>query len=130
MTETPHEISSRLSPLRDKIINPATRGLRPRFARKNVQITYIDRECARSQKRRSPDSGYLSEANINSYNAHPSSDQFKTCSDFLSCTLSSLSKVFTSSGNPLATVNTTVLHFKLSSAVCKVSTASFELFVS
>ena len=33
MTETPHEISSRLSPLRDKIINPATRGLRPRFAR-------------------------------------------------------------------------------------------------
>ena len=34
MTETPHEISSRLSPLRDKIINPATRGLRPRLARK------------------------------------------------------------------------------------------------
>ena len=37
MTETPHEISSRLSPLRDKIINPATRGLRPRFARNQIR---------------------------------------------------------------------------------------------
>ena len=38
MTETPHEISSRLSPLRDKIINPATRGLRPRFARNKFLV--------------------------------------------------------------------------------------------
>ena len=38
------------------------------------------------------------------------------------------SNVIASLGNPLATVNTTVLHFKLSSAVWKVLTASFEVF--
>ena len=46
MTETPHEISSRLSPLRDKIINPATRGLRPRFARKKFDKRYKAFEIA------------------------------------------------------------------------------------
>ena len=77
---------------------------------------------------------YLSEANLNSYNAHPSSDQLKACSDMLSGALSGSNSVFSnvvpSSGNPLAAINTTVLYFKHSSAVCKILTASFEVVVS
>ena len=42
----------------------------------------------------------------------------------------SFSNVVASSGNPLAVLNTTVLYFKLSSAVWKVLTASFEVVVS
>ena len=42
-------------------------------------------------------SGYVNGPNLwnlNSYNAQPSSDQFKTCSDILSCSLSGSSSVF------------------------------------
>ena len=38
--------------------------------------------------------GHLSEANLNSYNAHPPSDQLKSCSDILSGALSGSSSVF------------------------------------
>ena len=37
---------------------------------------------------------YLSEANLNSYNAHSLSDQLKACSDILSGALSGSSLVF------------------------------------
>ena len=65
-------------------------------------------------------------------NAHPLSDQLKAWSDVLSGALSefSFSNAVASSVNPLAAVKTTVLHFKLSSAVYKVSTASFEIVLS
>ena len=42
MTVNSTRDSSRLSPLRDKIINPATRGLRPRFARNNEESFSLD----------------------------------------------------------------------------------------
>ena len=57
---------------------------------------------------------HLSEAQ--QLNAHHSSDQLKACSEWKQF---SFSNVVTSSGNPIAAVNTNVLHFKLSSRSLK-----------
>ena len=61
-------------------------------------------------------SGHRSEASLKSYNTRPSSEQLRACSDILSGAMSggprqpNSPNAVTSSGNPLATVNSTVVH--------------------
>ncbi|CAH3033946.1 unnamed protein product, partial [Pocillopora meandrina] len=61
-------------------------------------------------------SGHRSEASLKSYNTRPSSEQLRACSDILSGAMSggprqlNSPNAITSSGNPLAAVNSTVVH--------------------
>ena len=79
-------------------------------------------------------SGHRSEASLKSYNTRPSSEQLRACSDILSGAMSggprqpNSPNAVTSSGNPLAAVNSTVVHSQNNTAqqfvkqfVCKLS---------
>ena len=61
-------------------------------------------------------SGHRSEASLKSYNTRPSSEQLRACSDILSGAMSGGPRqpnsptAVTSSGNPLAAVNSAVVH--------------------
>ena len=61
-------------------------------------------------------SGHRSEASLKSYNTRPSSEQLRACSDILSGAMSggprqpNSPNAVTSSGNPLAAVNSAVVH--------------------
>ena len=80
MTETPHEISSRLSPLRDKIINPATRGLRPRFARNYLFsiLTYFDAQAWSTGQSSSENVFFLSFSSLDSAINSPTDVEVKS----------------------------------------------------